>query len=83
MASGCVPVVHKSGGQWIDKVKKGEYGFGFQELRPREIAEEIEKALNRWSPRFSRQLSHRATIFSDENFRRRILNIAERYFSAA
>ncbi len=29
MASGCVPVVHKSGGQWTDVVMRGEYGYGW------------------------------------------------------
>jgi len=32
MAAGLIPVVHKSGGPWIDIVEKGNCGFGFNEV---------------------------------------------------
>ena len=32
MASGLVPVVHKSGGAWMDVVEYGKYGFGFKSI---------------------------------------------------
>jgi glycosyltransferase involved in cell wall biosynthesis len=41
MASGLVPVVHKSGGAWMDVVEYGKYGFGFKS-----IEEAIENIIN-------------------------------------
>lgn len=32
MAAGLIPVVHKSGGPWIDIVEEGRYGFGFSSV---------------------------------------------------
>jgi alpha-1,2-mannosyltransferase len=34
MASGCVPLVHKSGGPWLDilEQKQGKYGFAYEKL---------------------------------------------------
>ena len=29
MAAGAVPIVHRSGGPWIDIVRMGRYGVGF------------------------------------------------------
>jgi Glycosyltransferase len=29
MSAGLIPVVHKSGGAWLDIVKEGKYGFGY------------------------------------------------------
>jgi glycosyltransferase involved in cell wall biosynthesis len=39
MASGLIPVVHKSGGPWLDIIDKGKYGFGWglRELELKEI----------------------------------------------
>ena len=32
MAAGCIPLVHKSGGPWIDMVEKGKFGFGWTKI---------------------------------------------------
>jgi glycosyltransferase involved in cell wall biosynthesis len=34
MASGCIPIVHKSGGPWLDilEQKQGEYGYAYETL---------------------------------------------------
>jgi glycosyltransferase involved in cell wall biosynthesis len=43
MASGLIPVVHRSGGPWMDIVEFGRYGFGFRDED--EAASIIENAL--------------------------------------
>jgi glycosyltransferase involved in cell wall biosynthesis len=53
MAAGAIPIVHKSGGPWIDIVKMGRYGLGFSNeeeaalsmCRAMEIAEELRDAV--------------------------------------
>jgi len=82
LASGCVPVVHKSGGQWTDVVERGKYGIGYDKLSPSEIAEAITRALSMWSPRLAKVLASSANRFSDERFRREVLYITERYINS-
>ena len=36
MAAGLIPIVHKSGGPWMDIVEFGKYGFGFSNLEEAE-----------------------------------------------
>jgi len=53
MAAGAIPIVHKSGGPWIDIVKMGKYGLGFSNeeeaalgmCRAMEIAKELRDAV--------------------------------------
>jgi glycosyltransferase involved in cell wall biosynthesis len=44
MAAGLIPVVHKSGGPWIDIVNKGKYGIGFKTTE--ELAETMEYVMS-------------------------------------
>jgi len=48
MASGLIPVVHKSGGVWEDIVECGKYGYGYENLDEavRKIGEALSKANN-------------------------------------
>lgn len=78
MASGCIPVVHESGGQWEDIVERGRYGFGFSELEPFHIAQVVDRALDKWSPEFVERIRRKAEHFSDVRFRRRIVEIVNR-----
>jgi glycosyltransferase involved in cell wall biosynthesis len=69
MAAGAIPIVHKSGGPWIDIVKMGRYGLGFSNeeeaalgmCRAMEIAKELRDAV-----------MERAREFSYEAFRNRV-----------
>ncbi|RLE53763.1 MAG: hypothetical protein DRJ26_02980 [Candidatus Methanomethylicota archaeon] len=79
LASGCLPVVHQSGGQWMDIAECGKYGLGYKSLSPSEIASTIKLALNMWNPKLKRILVNRAKKFSDAIFRRKILYIVEKY----
>jgi len=79
MASGCIPVVHKSGGQWIDIVERGRYGVGYDNLLPDEIIFAVKKALEEWSPEKVRSLTAKAHIFSAERFKERIIQVVNAY----
>ncbi len=81
MASGCVPVVHKSGGQWIDIVEEGKYGIGYDKLSPNEMASAIKKALHEWSPEKVNSLTTKANVFSAERFKERIIQVVNAYVS--
>ena len=75
MASGCIPVVHKSGGQWLDIVKKGRYGEGFSSLKPAEIVRTVDHAISRWGHGIVMTLTGWALNFSSKNFREKIIQI--------
>jgi len=75
MASGCIPVVHKSGGQWLDIVDRGRFGVGYDALSVDEIAKAISRALVIWSPRRAERVRQRARCFSSENFEKKIIRI--------
>jgi glycosyltransferase involved in cell wall biosynthesis len=72
MASGCFPIVHKSGGVWHDIVEEGRYGLGFEEAD--EIPDLIEKAME-LQPKFEESLIERARRFDESVFRRKIFEI--------
>jgi len=78
MASGLIPVVHKSGGTWSDVVEYGKFGLGFEKLSPYEVAEVIEKALDLWNPKLLKKLSSKAKQFSDELFREKMKLIVKK-----
>jgi len=69
MAAGAIPIVHKSGGPWIDIVRMGRYGLGFSNeeeaalgmCRAMEIAKELRDAV-----------MERTREFSYEAFRNRV-----------
>lgn len=71
MASGCVPIVHKSGGPWLDITERGRYGFGFESLG--EAASLIRRLLSDeelWAE-YSKKAVQRAQLFSEEAFKMR------------
>lgn len=69
---GCVPVVPKSGGPWIDIVEEGKFGFGYKN------EEELIQALNET---FGMSLSEREAIYSSrerfsfEKFKERLAEL--------
>lgn len=74
MASGLVPVVHKSGGAWMDIVDYGRYGYGYSSLD--EAVEAVEKAVkNYWSLR--EKMVNRAKQFTKEVFMEKMKKIIE------
>ncbi len=79
MASGCVPVVHRSGGPWLDILggQQGEYGFGYDSAE--EAAGFIDRLVNNESLRSemaTRTLS-RAKEFDKSVFMEKIVKVVE------
>ena len=79
MASGCVPIVHKSGGPWLDILdqKQGEYGYAY--CSPEEASKYIDLLLDEEDLRkeialraMKRSLKYDASIFA-----KKIVEIAE------
>ena len=79
MAAGLIPVVHASGGQWLDIIEKGKYGIGYNNLEPKNIASAVLEALNMWGKRIKNKVIERAKIFSDSSFRKKIAKIVKKY----
>jgi len=82
MASGCVPIVHKSGGPWLDITERGRYGFGFESLG--EAASLIRRLLSDeelWAE-YSKKAVQRAQLFSEEAFKMRFKAVLKAVMSS-
>lgn len=70
MASGCVPIIHTSGGGWYDIFEKrqGYYGFGYKDFI--EIPKYI-KTLEKQKTfeLLSKRSQNRASVFDEKNFK--------------
>ncbi len=71
MAAGCVPIVHKSGGPWIDVVERGKYGFGWEKVD--DIANIIRKMEN--IRKIRKKVIERSKVFSQENFLKNVKEV--------
>jgi len=82
MASGCVPIVHQSGGPWLDILdqEQGKYGYAFRS--PREAAEYIETITEdeEKRKRMASAAFERSMLFDRSVFERRIAEIAEKIY---
>jgi glycosyltransferase involved in cell wall biosynthesis len=83
MASGCVPVVHRSGGPWLDILdgQQGKYGFSY--TSPKEAAESIDALVTDEDLR-SKLVSKaliRAKEFDKAVFKRKIVEVVEKIAS--
>lgn len=79
MASGCVPVVHRSGGPWTDILdeKQGAYGFSYRTVEEAvQILEDLiaDDSLRREVANKARE---RSEMFSDTSFKLKMLAIVE------
>jgi len=72
-AAGMTPVVHTKSGTWTDICREGEYCYGYNTLNPREVAEAVERALEK--PRIA-PVEH-VERFSPERFIREIVRVVE------
>ena len=79
MASGCVPIVYEGekSGPWIDIVKKGEYGLGFQKIE--ELAENMERILSdeKLFHYYSNKAIKRAKSFDVQVFKKKFMELVE------
>jgi alpha-1,2-mannosyltransferase len=80
MASGCVPVVHKSGGPWIDILDQQQGTYGFSYSNPTEAAKYIDMLVTREDLRskIALRASERARLFDKTVFMNRIAEVVER-----
>lgn len=74
MASGCIPVVHNSGGP-KDFVPSSQR---FNDVK--EAADLIEKSVDRWSSIQAKKFSKMAERFNEDNFSKQFINIFHSYF---
>ena len=77
MASGCIPVVHNSGGpkEFVPS------NLRFSNID--EAADILEKAIDSWSANQAKRLSTMAEKFSENNFSKRFINTFQSYFSGS
>jgi len=77
MASGCVPIVYRgaTSGPWLDIVKRGEFGIGFETIK--ELAENIEKIMTdeKVYTKCSMRAKDRSKEFSNQIFRDKFTKI--------
>lgn len=72
MASGCIPIVHRSGGQYMDVIAYGRAGLSYGE--PKELSEQILKVLESESLRkeMKRKAVERIKLFKTDRFKEAI-----------
>jgi glycosyltransferase involved in cell wall biosynthesis len=77
MASGLVPVVHKSGGPWLDILSQGKYGLGYENVE--EAAEKIRWLISDESNyhKLSSLATQRAKNFSREKFKNNLIKAVD------
>ena len=74
MGYGCVPVVPKSGGQWMDVVEEGKYGLGYDSMDG--VSDLLMKSLS-YGQEERRRISSSVTRFSLPEFRKSLERILE------
>ena len=74
MASGCIPIVHNSGGPMEFVPQDHRYAT------TEEAAIKVEQAINEWSPEKARSVSKSADKFSEKNFARQFIKVFDSYF---
>lgn len=75
MSSGCIPIVHDSGGPREFVPRKLRY------KTPDEAAKNVEKAIANWSTAKADKFSKDAKRFSEDNFSNQFLTVFNSYFS--
>jgi glycosyltransferase involved in cell wall biosynthesis len=80
MASGCVPVVHRSGGPWTDILEGKQGAYGFSYLTAIEAANQIEDLILDENLRsaIAAKASHRAQKFDKSVFMIRMAEVVEK-----
>lgn len=81
MASGCVPVVHRSGGPWMDILDEQQGMYGFSYSTPTEAARYIDTLVSDEDLRSRTALkaSHRAKRFDKMVFMKRMVEVVEKF----
>jgi alpha-1,2-mannosyltransferase len=74
MSSGCIPVVHNSGGP-MEFVQQNHRYSNIEEA-----AKKVEQAITEWSPSNARSVSMAADQFSEENFAQKFTKLFDTHF---
>lgn len=74
MSSGCIPVVHNSGGPMEFVSQNHRYS------NIEEAAKKVEQAITEWSPSNARSISMAADQFSEENFAQKFTKLFNSHF---
>lgn len=81
MAAGCVPVVHRSGGPWMDILdgKQGEYGFSY--ISPEEAARQIDALVTKedLTSKVANRTLNRAKAFDKSVFMKKIVDVVRTF----
>lgn len=81
MAAGCVPVVHRSGGPWLDILdeRQGEYGFSY--TSPQEAAQQIDALVTKEDLSFKvvKRALNRAKAFDKTVFMKKIVDVVQTF----
>jgi glycosyltransferase involved in cell wall biosynthesis len=75
MAAGLIPIIHKSGGPWVDIVEGGKYGRGFSSLD--ELIYHINATIDSRYEFMARLVTERARFYSFHAFKTRVNKILE------
>lgn len=78
MASGLVPVVHRSGGPWTDIVYFGKYGFGYNNIE--EATYFVKKAIKEYDL-LIKYVRERSKVFSDQVYKKNIVTLVKMYYN--
>jgi glycosyltransferase involved in cell wall biosynthesis len=83
MASGCVPVVHRSGGPWTDILDEQQGTYGFSYSTAMEAAKHIDTVVTDEGLRskIAIEASHRARRFDKTVFMKRMVEVVEKLAS--
>lgn len=79
MSAGCIPVVHRSGGPWMDIADMGKYAFGYDTID--ECANMISELISKSDEQLDSMrvtMQKRAQAFSADNFKKGLLKIVHR-----
>ncbi len=79
MASGCVPVVHRSGGPWLDILDSQQGKYGFSYTSPEEAADFIDALVDgeKFRSEVASRAFHRAKRFDKSVFMEKIVEVVE------
>ena len=75
MASGLVPVVHRSGGPWMDIVEYGRHGYGFNDLD--DAVDAVRRAVENYHV-LKDNVTKRSLFFDENKFKHRVRLVVER-----
>jgi len=76
MAAGLIPIVHKSGGPWLDIVDRGKFGLGYSNIS--EAVKAIKYALNNYGNLRENALA-RAALFHKDNFINNFIKVVKEF----